>query len=130
VTTETWKTIRQLVAWLDEANGTGEHETAMRLMKLGEEAGEVMRAYIGLQGQNPRKGVTHTKADVADELCDVIVTAMVALHGFTPDPEQHLAAKIQRIAERSAAHANQQPCPVCDGTGGDHQIGCHNEEQR
>jgi hypothetical protein len=21
-------------------------------------------------------------------------------------------------------------CPVCDGTGGDHQIGCHNEEQQ
>lgn len=105
--TADWDTIRRLVAWLDQANGTGEHETAMRLMKLTEEAGEVMQAYIGTVGQNPRKGVTHTRADVADELCDVIVTAMVALHRFTDDPEKHLAAKIQKIADRSVAHTQE-----------------------
>jgi hypothetical protein len=103
-----WATIARLVAWLDEANGTGEHETAMRLMKLSEEAGEVMQAYIGMVGQNPRKGVTHSKWDVAEELCDVIVTAAVALHGFTPDPEKHFTAKIQRIADRSLPHAKEQ----------------------
>lgn len=121
----------------------------MRLMKLTEEAGEVMQAYIGMVGQNPRKGVTHSRADVADELCDVIVTAMVALHSFTDDPEQHLATKIQTIADRSREHATDKfidaakardpqeleelrheawcrddACPTCDGTGGDHQIGC------
>ena len=98
-----WAAIRQLVSWLDQKNGLGDHETAMRLMKLGEEVGETMQAYIGVHGQNPRKGVTHTPADVADELCDVIVTAMIALHRFTPDPEQHLADKLRSIAARSAA---------------------------
>lgn len=39
MTAEDWQTVRQLVAWLDRANGTGPHETAMRLMKLTEEAG-------------------------------------------------------------------------------------------
>ncbi|MDH6576848.1 MazG-like family protein [Kitasatospora sp. MAP5-34] len=102
-TADEWGTIRQLVAWLDQKNGSSDHETAMRLMKLSEEVGETMQAYIGAIGQNPRKGVTHSPADVADELCDVIVTAMVALDRFTPDPEQHLAARIQRIADRSRA---------------------------
>ncbi|MFD0405549.1 MazG-like family protein [Kitasatospora sp. NPDC127116] len=98
---DTFATIRRLVDWLDRVNGTGEHETAMRLMKITEEAGEVTQAYIGTIGQNPRKGVTHERSDVADELCDVIVTAMVALHRFTDDPERHLAEKVQRIDSRS-----------------------------
>ena len=72
----------------------------MRLMKLAEEAGEVMQAYIGVQGQNPRKGVTHTNADVAQELCDVIVTAAVALHRFTGDPAGLLARKVGKIRAR------------------------------
>lgn len=107
MTTTDWQTIRRLVEWLDHVNGTSEHETAMRLMKLTEEVGEVSQAYAGLLGQNPRKGKTHTGSDIADELCDVIVTAMVALHGFTDDPEQHLATKIQTIANRSRAHVEE-----------------------
>ncbi len=103
-----WAAVRQLVSWLDQKNGLGDHETAMRLMKLSEEVGETMQAYIGVRGQNPRKGVTHTPADVADELCDVIVTAMIALHRFTPDPEQHLAAKLRSITVRSAAVKAQE----------------------
>jgi NTP pyrophosphatase (non-canonical NTP hydrolase) len=103
VTTDTFATVRQLVDWLDRVNGTSDHETAMRLMKITEESGEVMQAYAGTLGQNPRKGITHTRADVADEICDVIVASMVALHQFTDDPEGHLARKLQRIAIRSLA---------------------------
>lgn len=100
--TDTFATIARLAAWLDQSNGTSDHETAMRLMKLSEEVGEVTEAYIGMVGQNPRKGVTHTASDVADELCDVIVTALVALHRFSGDPEKHFHAKLQRIADRAA----------------------------
>ena len=100
-----WATIAALAAWLDTNNGTSEHEQAMRLMKLSEETGEVMQAYIGMTGQNPRKGVTHTRADVTDELCDVIVTAMVALHQFTDQPAEVFEAKAQRIAERVGVEA-------------------------
>lgn len=102
-----WPTVAALSVWLDENNGSGPHETAMRLMKLSEEVGEVMQAFIGLQGQNPRKGVTHTEADVADELCDVIVTAMVALHQFAPDPAGHFAGKLRKIADRVNVQAPQ-----------------------
>jgi NTP pyrophosphatase (non-canonical NTP hydrolase) len=117
-----WFTIGQLVGWLDRSNGAGEQETALRLMKLTEETGEVAQAYIGYTGQNPRKGITHSRNDVADELCDVIVTAMVALHRFAEDPGKHFAEKIQHIAHRSLT------CSVCDGTGGDHQLGCNHQE--
>jgi hypothetical protein len=96
-----WKTVADLAAWLDESNGGGEHETAMRLMKITEEAGEVVRAYIGMLGQNPRKGVTHSRDDVADELCDVILTAAVALHRFCDDPGAAFAAKLRAVAERA-----------------------------
>ncbi|MFJ9378614.1 MazG-like family protein [Streptomyces sp. NPDC101455] len=90
----------RIAAALDTANGTGEHETAMRLMKVVEEAGEASAAYIGMTGQNPRKGVTHTPADVADELCDVIIAATVALHAFTTTPPAVLNAKLHAVARR------------------------------
>jgi len=77
---------QRMVSWLDARNGDSPHETAMRLLKMAEEVGEVTQAYLGMTGQNPRKGVTHTASDVAMELCDVIITAAVALHGFTDDP--------------------------------------------
>lgn len=59
----------------------------LRLIKVFEEAGEAAQALIGVEGQNPRKGVTHSNADVASELCDVVIAAMVAMHDYTPDPE-------------------------------------------
>jgi NTP pyrophosphatase (non-canonical NTP hydrolase) len=109
MTPDQWATIRRLVEWLDAANGDGEQETAMRLMKLAEESGEVMQAYIGATGQNPRKGRTHTSADVADELCDVILTAAVALHRFTGDPAGVLDDRIRRVARRSLPSQPSQP---------------------
>ena len=100
-----WPHVRRVVAWLDDHNGTGPHETALRLLKLTEEAGEAMAAYIGMTGQNPRKNITHTTADVADELCDVIIAATVALHAFTDTPGPDLTAKLDAVARRlSATH--------------------------
>ena len=95
-----WPVTARIVTALNTANGTGEHEIAMRLMKVIEEAGEVSAAYIGVTGQNPRKGVTHTRADVADELCDVIIAATVALHSFTTAPPAALDAKLHAAARR------------------------------
>ncbi|WP_055692867.1 MazG-like family protein [Streptomyces prasinopilosus] len=103
LTSDQWSTIRALVAWLDAQNGRSEQETTLRILKLTEEAGEVAQAWIGVQGQNPRKGVTHDRGDVADELVDVIVTAAVALASITGDPAAHLDAKLAKIAARSQA---------------------------
>ncbi|WTA86912.1 MazG-like family protein [Streptomyces antimycoticus] len=88
---------------MDATNGRGEHETAMRLMKISEELGEVMQAYIGMVGQNPRKGITHKREDVAAEVCDVILSAAVALHLFADDPEAMMAEHAGRVVRRIEA---------------------------
>lgn len=98
-----WQTIRFLTAWLDRENGRSQHEITLRLMKIGEESGEVQAAWIGVQGQNPRKGITHTVEDVQDEVCDVILAALVALASLTDDPAGVLAAKLRKVADRAGA---------------------------
>jgi hypothetical protein len=70
-----WDHVARTVAWLDAANGRGPHETAVRAMKIAEESGEAVAAYIGLTGENPRKGVTAGPDDLAAELCDVVLAA-------------------------------------------------------
>ena len=60
-----WDHVAGTVAWLDAANGRGSHETAMRMMKIAEESGEAVAAYIGA---SPRKGVTAGPEDLAGEL--------------------------------------------------------------
>jgi hypothetical protein len=93
-----WAVVARLTAWLDDHNGSSTPETALRLMKVQEEAGEVAAAWIGVVGQNPRKGVTHTTGEVLGELCDVIVAAMVAMTTLTRDPAARFAAKLESIA--------------------------------
>ncbi|MEV0229323.1 MazG-like family protein [Nonomuraea sp. NPDC050786] len=96
-----------LIAWLDAHNPRTDHEIATRIMKIGEEFGEVVSAYIGMTGQNPRKGITATRDDLTSELCDVIVTAAVALASVAGDAEQaeqlinaHLSARFARLLTR------------------------------
>ncbi|MGW0920142.1 MazG-like family protein [Streptomyces sp. NPDC002755] len=103
ISTDQWSTIRGLVDWLDRENGRSDAEIGLRILKLSEEVGEVAQAWIGVQGQNPRKGVTHTRADVQDELCDVIVTAAVALASLVDNPSDVLDTKLAKIAARSQA---------------------------
>ena len=88
------------VAWLDGHNGIGGPELTMRIMKVGEEFGEVVTAWIGLAGQNPRKGVTHTGDDVADELADVVLAALVAVHSLGYDPALVLGRRARTVLTR------------------------------
>jgi len=92
-----WDHVARTVTWLDAANGRGPHETAVRVMKIAEEAGEAVAAYLGTTGANPRKGVTATPEDLAGELCDVVLAALIALatiSGGTPHAESRLAAHV------------------------------------
>lgn len=56
-----------------------------RILKICEEAGEASEAFIGMIGQNPLKGICRSSDDVASEVCDVIITAIVALASAEPD---------------------------------------------
>lgn len=80
-----YRIIEAANAWLDKSNKHmfPDVDTACRIIKLAEEVGEVSGAYIGMTGQNPRKGTTHTLDDVLDELADVAVTAICAIQHFT-----------------------------------------------
>lgn len=113
-TADLWQHVTNALHWIDNANPRTDHETAMRLLKLVEEAGEAAAAYIGMTGQNPRKGVTHTREDVAGELCDVAITALVSLATITGDAitaraalDRHLAKRGPRIAALMQQADNQ-----------------------
>ena len=96
--------IADITAWLDESNPSGPHEDSMRVLKLVEEAGEAAAAYIGMVGQNPRKGVTHTQHDLLNELADVAITALCTMQHFTQDEavtRACMASKVGLIMARS-----------------------------
>ncbi|MER5398673.1 MazG-like family protein [Streptomyces sp. NPDC002599] len=92
----------RLHAWLDADRAHGGREgLLLRFLKLSEEVGEVAQAVIGATGQNPRKGVSHTWDDVRSELCDVVITAMVALRSLAPDAREVFTARLASVADRS-----------------------------
>ncbi|GGO89616.1 hypothetical protein GCM10012280_33260 [Wenjunlia tyrosinilytica] len=97
-----WGTIDRLVGWLDsESPVAPEVARLLRVLKINGEAGEVAEAVHGVMGSNPRKGASHTWEDVQEELCDVILTAMVALATLTPDAQKVFEERLSHIAERS-----------------------------
>ncbi|MFF5129966.1 MazG-like family protein [Streptomyces syringium] len=99
---ETWDTVEQLVDWLDaESTVAPEVARLLRVLKISEEAGEVAEAIHGVIGSNPRKGISHTWDDVQSELCDVILTSMVALKTITPDAAKVFEERLAYVAERS-----------------------------
>jgi NTP pyrophosphatase (non-canonical NTP hydrolase) len=97
-----WSSVDDLWAWLDAHRSHGGHETLLlRVLKLSEEVGEVSEAVIGALGQNPRKGTTHTWDDVQAELCDVVITALVALRTLTPRAREVFTHHLAAVSERS-----------------------------
>lgn len=59
-------------------------EILLRGLKAAEESGELAQAVIGVTGQNPRKGHSHTWDDVLAEAVDVCVTALVFVASVRP----------------------------------------------
>ncbi|MET9357190.1 MazG-like family protein [Streptomyces sp. NPDC006617] len=97
-----WTTVDALWKWLEADQPVGGREgLLLRMLKLSEEVGEVAEAVIGATGQNPRKGVTHTWDDVEAELCDVVITALVALRTLTPEAREVFGRHLARVAGRS-----------------------------
>ena len=101
---DTWTKIHQLVQWLDEKdNATPAQAKLLRLLKVQEEVGEAAQAAIGAVAANPRKGRSHTWDDVQNELCDVVLSSMVALATLTPDAAKVFEERVNVIADRSLA---------------------------
>ncbi|GAA1979141.1 MazG-like family protein [Kitasatospora viridis] len=102
---QTWDHIGDLVAWLDgKSTLPPETERLLRIMKIGEEVGEVHEAVSGVLGQNPRKGITHTWEDVKKEIGDTILTGMVALYTLAgPDAPKIFQEHLEGVAARARA---------------------------
>jgi predicted house-cleaning noncanonical NTP pyrophosphatase (MazG superfamily)/NTP pyrophosphatase (non-canonical NTP hydrolase) len=81
-----WDEAGRLTEWL------GEVSVEAQLLKLSEEVGEVAEAYLGMTGLNPRKGVTHTRGDLVNEVADVMISAAVAIVRLTGDTRSARAA--------------------------------------
>ncbi|MFI1070211.1 MazG-like family protein [Streptomyces puniciscabiei] len=96
-----WPTIDELWSRLEATRRhAGQEGVLLRVLKLSEEVGEVAEAIIGATGQNPRKGVTHTWEDVQAELCDVVITALVALRTLTPEAREVFEGHLKRVRDR------------------------------
>lgn len=102
--------IEAINRWLDSSNPNTAHEDAMRVLKLVEEAGEAASAYIGKVGQNPRKGITHTRDELLWELADVAITALCAMQHFTQDSKETarvISEKLAAIQKRAGIPDHQ-----------------------
>lgn len=80
------------------AHGNG--NLANQIIKIQEELGEAAAAYVGWTGTNPRKGVTHTRYDVAMELADVIVTSLLAIRYADIDINMILEGQVRKTVGR------------------------------
>lgn len=92
--------------WIDGSYGPDldqEAHVRRRVDKIAEEFGEVTEAVGGWWGENPRKGVTHTKADVEYELLDVANAALGAYYHLTDgdSPTRALSAHAVAVATRA-----------------------------
>lgn len=98
--------LARLSRWIDGAKVNADRDpearTWGRLAKVAEESGEVIAAFIGATGQNPRKGASHTMQDVKTELLDVALTALAAYEHLTDDAGVSLSALRRHIADRLA----------------------------
>lgn len=94
---ELWDAVDGLKNWLDAAGTPAD----ARVMKVGAEAGELFDAYLGVRGQEPRKGVTHAWDDVYDELGDVALSALVALATLTPDARAAFGRRVEFVQRRA-----------------------------
>lgn len=103
-----WQDIVAIDAWLDEGVAKLYRSQPLaqdwaRLSKVAEELGEAVQAFIGVTGQNPRKGVCNSMDEVLDEMADVVFTGILCMQHFTKDPQKVrdiLRAKLAKTATR------------------------------
>lgn len=88
--------------WIDDSPGYArmdpEAHDWRRIQKVAQEVGEAFEAYAGTLGENPRKGITHTPADVRRELYDVALAALGAAEHLDGNNGGTLATFLEHVA--------------------------------
>jgi len=84
--------IYELNEWLDRDASLVYHNQPIaqdwaRLSKVIEELGEAINVFIGLTGQNPRKGHYGTMGELNKEILDTAITAILCYQHFNPDDD-------------------------------------------
>lgn len=89
------------------------------VVKSGEEFGESCEAIIGMTGQNPRKGYTHTREHLFKEQMDIAATAVLAIeHMLGNNGEglrlvaEHILFLERRMAESRHRHGESGGVPA------------------
>lgn len=85
---------------------TGTAGLLAQALKVQEEAGEMAEAMLGVLGQNPRKGFSHTRDDLLKEIIDIILTATVLAVSVESGPAfaARLDERLDFLAERIEEH--------------------------
>jgi hypothetical protein len=105
-------------AWIDNSStyqaAPQQLADTWRVSKIFEEFGEAVGAAMGSMGENPRKGVTHSRADLESELLDIAAAALGALmHFHDNDPAAdiigYLIEHIRTRAIRAIPHGLVMP---------------------
>lgn len=93
---------------MDGLDNASKHVEAIRVGKCAEEVGEAMQALIAYHHVNPRKPAG-PRSEVIKELCDVALTAKVAIWSFGDDAESKLAEREAAILSRLRAASTSMP---------------------
>lgn len=100
----TVRSIADLLSALDGLDRTDRYVEVLRVAKIVEEAGEAMEAMIAYHHVNPRKA-RGSIDDVIKELCDVALSAKIAIESFGFDANDELAHREGGVLERLQALA-------------------------
>ncbi|WP_328749331.1 MULTISPECIES: hypothetical protein [unclassified Streptomyces] len=85
-----WEQLGDIKRWIDQQSPVDEATAlTMRVMKIGEEYGEACEALLAPGPQN--------KPELVKELCDVILTAAVALYTADDKARKQLLAALSRF---------------------------------
>jgi len=101
--------VRDVVQFQDQALAGAEvtaEELGLRIMHVVRQAGPAARAWLGVTGQNPRRGYVGTYVDVVRELAGVGVAALAALASLGYDPVTYLAEHATSACTRIAANTS------------------------
>lgn len=93
--------VARLTAWHDDHAGRDREQQGLRVAKTAEEAGEALGAWFGVVGNNPRKGFSHGVEDVADELADTVLAALIAIDSLDRDPATVLTRCVEKCLART-----------------------------